>query len=157
MDLPNGGYLKKEPLNLTPAKILEIVNQMQGLDSLIQKNLVKKFGADSDIGKEIAQTDGTKFKPDQSGKITISLSGDRKLHLDLSQSKISSALYGQVEPGKQNAVCLNVATLIEPKLSGEIRGPKDEIIPGTVMNEFNIDTDIVGNRGEVKTGELSLA
>ena len=131
---------------------------MKGLEKLIQKSLVAKFGKDSEIGKALESSKPGVFLPDAQGKISVYLSGGRTLKLDLSESKISSALYGEVMPdGKQNAVCLNVATLIEPKIKGEIWGRKDTIVPGTPFeSEISISDTIVGLPGEVKTSDVGI-
>lgn len=122
---------------------------MEGLNALIQKTLVAKFVNNKEIHDELISMDSTKFAPAADGTISVALSGERTLRLDLSKSKVSSALYGEVEPKKHNAVCLNVATLIEPFISGTILGPKNEIILGTSFNEMYVSDEAVGHVGEV--------
>ena len=65
---------------------------------------------------------------------------------------MSAALYGEVTPKKTNAVCLNVATLLEPVLSGSITGPKGEV----VLNEMTIANEDVGAPGGVTTSDFAL-
>lgn len=74
-DIPNGGYLKKEELTtLTPAKKMEIVNQMEGLDKLIQKNILAKFSTDVEMTAELKKMNLSQFKPNNNEEITIALS-----------------------------------------------------------------------------------
>lgn len=55
------------------------------------------------------------------GKATVDLGGEKTLTIDLSASKVYSALYGDTAmTSAEQAVCVNVATLYEPSVAGTI-------------------------------------
>lgn len=75
----------------------------------------------SDYKDLIRKVDSSKVSIDKDGKANVSLGENKTLTIDLSHSKVSSALYGDTKmTTAEQAVCVNVAVLYEPAISGII-------------------------------------
>lgn len=92
-------------------------------NDLVKVALTNLAGCDNfkDYKTLIENIDSSKVSINKDGKATIDLGDNKTLTIDLSKSKVSSALYGDTNmTTAEQAVCVNVAVLYEPSIAGTI-------------------------------------
>ncbi len=122
-------YIGKEDLNLKTEPKIAAAKSILGddLKKLAITNIANReeFAA---YKNEILSADLSKLDVGKDGKMTLNLKDGWILTIDLSATIVSSALYGDTSMNNNwqwDAVCINVALLVEPKVSAIITGGND--------------------------------